>query len=108
MGFQKGDPRPPNAGRKKGSKNKPKPLNVAEILSNLNIDPVHHLLALIKSGNLRDIDKSRIWMELMSYCYAKPRADINVQVDDVNASEKSKAISDMGSKIIKAIEKWNG
>lgn len=107
-GFAKGMPRPPGAGRKKGAKNKPKLKNVAEILSDLSIDPVHHLLNLIKTGNLRDNDKARIWMELVSYCHAKPRAEMNVQVDNVQADTQTAAISEVGDKIIKAIGKWNG
>lgn len=107
MGFQRGDPRPANAGRKKGSKNKPKPLNVAQILSDLSIDPVKHLLSLIQKGNLRDIDKARIWMELMSYCHAKPRASMHVEVDNIADIQKAEVLTDVGSKIIEAIEKWN-
>lgn len=108
MGFQKGDPRPPNAGRKKGSKNKPKPLNVAEILGNLNIDPVHHLLNLIKTGKLRDIDKARIWMELLSYCHFKPRPPVNVEIDNLADNQKAEVLTEVGSKIIQALDKWNG
>lgn len=107
-GFEKGMPRPPGAGRKKGSKNKPKPKGVYEILYDLNIDPVHHLLGLIKTGKMQDKDKARVWMELMSYCYAKPRAEMNVELNNPSDEIKNKTITEVGTKIIKAIEKWNG
>lgn len=57
---------------------------------------------------MQDKDKARVWMELMSYCYAKPRAEMNVELNNQNDEIKNKTITEVGNKIIKAIEKWNG
>ena len=108
MAFEKGMPRPPGAGRKKGTSNKPKPRNVYEFLVDENIEPIRHLLDLAKNGDMQDKDRARIWMELLSYIYAKPRAEMHVEVDNINSEQQSAALTEIGSKIIKAIEKWNG
>jgi len=108
MAFEKGMPRPPGSGRKKGSKNKPKPKGVYEFLAEHNIEPIAHLLKLVKDGDMQDKDRARIWMELLSYVYAKPKAEMHVELDNTNAAMEAKTLTDVGSKIIKAIEKWNG
>jgi hypothetical protein len=44
---------------------------------------VHQLLKLIYEGKLIDRDKAKIWLELLSYCYIKPRADVSVQMQGI-------------------------
>jgi len=109
MGFEKGQPRPPGSGRKKGSKNIPKPKGVLEILNEKEIDPLVHLLQYcdVKSP-LQPKDKARIWMEILSYCYAKPRADLKVEMDDKSQPQQIAAMGELGGKILEAIGKWNG
>jgi len=109
MGFEKGQPRPPGSGRKKGSKNIPKPKGVLEILNEKEIDPLVHLLQYcdVKSP-LQPKDKARIWMEILSYCYAKPRADLNVDIQNPGDESKALAVTEVGNRIAKALEKWNG
>lgn len=106
--FRKGDLKPPSSGRKKGVKNKPKPKNVYDFLLENNIEPITHILDLAKNGDMQDKDRARVWMELISYIYAKPKAEMHVELDNINAALESKTLTDVGNKIIKAIEKWNG
>lgn len=73
MGFQKGMPRPANAGRKKGSKNKKKLLRVAELLAEKDINPVDKVLRLIE--HMEPKDAAKAWLELLSYCQTKARED---------------------------------
>ena len=105
--FEKGMPRPVNAGRKKGSMNKPKLMTPYEFLLTRDIEPISHLINLAKNGDMKDIDRARIWMELMSYLYPKPRAEVSVQMDNPIDLQKVEIVSEVGTKIIAAIEKWN-
>lgn len=79
MGFQKGQPRPPNAGRKKGSKNKKKVARVADYLAERDINPAKEILALIHGKDEEDKDlltpfaKMQAWFDLLAYCQAKPK-----------------------------------
>lgn len=70
MAFQKGVPRHANAGRKKGSLNKSKILKVSDYLASNDINPVAKLMLLIPQ--LEPRDQAKIWMDLVSYCQAKP------------------------------------
>ena len=107
MKFAKGVPKPPNSGRKKGSKNRPKPQGVAEILADLQIDPLKHLLKFVSDkSNLGDKDKVRVWMEILSYVYAKPRAEMTMDINNLQAPEQNQAIGALGSKILEAMGKW--
>lgn len=72
MAFQKGQPRPPNAGRKPGSVNKKRIPKVADYLAEKNINPVDEILALIPE--LKPWEQPKVWLELLSYCEAKPKA----------------------------------
>ena len=74
MGFQKGQPRPPGAGRRKGSKNIKKVARVADYLAERDINPAEKILDLIANGGLEARDKVNAWLDLLSYCQAKPKA----------------------------------
>lgn len=89
--FQKGVPRPPNAGRKKGSKNIRKVAKVADILCEKGIDPTLEILKILETLNdegesvLKPRERIEVWMDLQSYCQAKPKAvdeDPNDEVDE--------------------------
>lgn len=85
MAFEKGMPKPPGSGVKKGQKQKPriKKETVRELLDKLDINPLHQLLKYTsKESKLSDKEKARIWMEIASYCYAKPRADQTIDVEN--------------------------
>lgn len=83
MSFQKGAPRPPNAGRKKGSKNKRKIPKVAEFLADKDINPAEEILNILEDDARLDEGDQKlskrmrieIWMDLLSYCQAKPAAE---------------------------------
>lgn len=44
-----------------------------EVLAAAGIDPVKEILKLIASGELRTSDQLKAWLELLSYCHAKPK-----------------------------------
>lgn len=81
MAFQKGEPRHPNAGRKKGSQNIKKIAKVADLLAERDINPVQEILNILDDpeAKLFDSDRIRAWFDLLSYCQAKPKA---IEVDD--------------------------
>lgn len=81
MGFQKGVPRHPNAGRKKGSKNIKRVAKVSELLAQRDKNPAEEILKLIETGNLNDKEKVDCWLDLLSYCQPKPKA-VEVEDDD--------------------------
>jgi hypothetical protein len=84
MRFQKGMPRPANAGRKKGSLNKKKFKKVAEVLAEHDICLVADILDLIINGDLKDKDRLDAKIQLLAYCQAKTKedADSGVGSDD--------------------------
>lgn len=92
MGFQKGQPRPANAGRKKGSKNKRKVARVADILAEKGINPVDEILKLINGKDekgkplLGPSLKLTAWFDLQSYCQAKPKA-LDNEPNDIDPEE---------------------
>lgn len=71
MQFQKGQPRPENAGRKKGSKNKRSVPKVAEYLAEQDINPVQKILDLLKDRKLSTSAKIQVWKDLLSYCQGR-------------------------------------
>lgn len=82
--FQKGKPRPSNAGRKKGSKNKKKVPRISDFLAQEGINPVDEVLRLLPE--LEPRDQAKLWMDIVSYCQPKPRA-IDFDPDDFNLEE---------------------
>ena len=80
MKFQKGMSRPPNAGRKKGSKNKKKIAKVADYLSERDINPVEEILNLLP--DMKPADQAAMWLDLLSYCEVKPKENEADSDDD--------------------------
>jgi hypothetical protein len=79
VAFQKGQPRPPTAGRKKGTPNKATLLKVEEVLAQKGINPVEEILALIP--DLPPVAQAKTWLELLQYTQAKKREDIVIQAE---------------------------
>ncbi len=98
--FQKGQPRPANAGRKPGSKNKKKIAKVADFLAQKDINPAEQILAILDAKHecnaevceknckfkgkylLADQkDRADIWLDLLSYCQGKPK-EMEMDFDD--------------------------
>ena len=109
MAFEKGDPKPANSGRAKKVGNKPKPdvLTVCEILKKRGFDVVERLLTLVESGELQARDEARVYLEIMSYIYAKPKQDMKIEMDNLNDPQQNMILSEVGNKIAEAINKWN-
>ena len=106
--FVKGDPKPVGSGVKKGHKHKPKPLkqSVALILDELSVNCVHQILSIIKSGKLSTKDQARAWFELLSYVYAKPRAEIDVTSGNEQLVAPTNIVSvEVTNKVLEALEK---
>ena len=83
MAFQKGMPRHPNAGCKKGVKNKNKVVKVADYLSEKGINPIQEILdqiELLDDG----FTKLRAWFDVLSYYQGKPR---DVVEDDSSSDD---------------------
>lgn len=86
MKFQKGLPRPANAGRKKGSLNKKKVYKISDYVAEQGICPAERIVELLEdSGNeLKDRERLEGWLDLYSYCHSKPKPEI--ETEDPNAT----------------------
>lgn len=81
MKFQKGQPRPANAGRKKGSLNKKKIPKVSDFLSQKDLNPTEEILKIMaedaklakKDRKISKLAQIDIWLDLLSYCQARPK-----------------------------------
>lgn len=71
--FQKGMNKVPGSGRKVGSKNKKRLKKVAEVLAENDLNPVKELLNELAQID-EPKDRAKIWLELISFCQAKPKA----------------------------------
>lgn len=71
MAYHKGRGKSPGSGRKRGTPNKNKLLRVADVLSEAGKSPVEELLLLIPK--LQPHYQAKVWLELLSYCQAKPK-----------------------------------
>jgi hypothetical protein len=72
MAFKKGDPRPPNSGRKKGTPNNHAAREkVIDKLARLNFDPVERLVQLARSKKTNTELKIRCLGELMRYAHPR-------------------------------------
>lgn len=71
MKFEKGQPKPESSGRKKGTPNKKKIVKVADLLAEQNINPAEKILNIIPT--LDPEDQVKAWLDLLSYCEAKPK-----------------------------------
>lgn len=72
--FQKGQPRPPNAGRKKGTKNKKRVPLVTEYLASRGINPINEILKLIPE--LESDQRFQAWKTLLSHTQPNLKAEI--------------------------------
>ena len=70
MTFKKGDPKPSNSGRKRGTPNKVRVLRVAEVLAGNKINPVQEIISLLP--NLEPRERVKTLLELISYLEVKP------------------------------------
>ena len=73
MTFVKGISKVPGSGRKKGTTNKVKVSKVREVLAELGIDPVREIIEILQNGDLNDRARAEMYLELQSYCEAKPK-----------------------------------
>ena len=71
MPFQKGQPRPPGAGRKKGSVNR---ATVAAILDKFRCDPIEGMIRLAQDKHQAAALRARMYAELAKYRWPTLRA----------------------------------
>lgn len=71
MPFKKGQPKVPGSGRTKGTLNKASILRVQDVLAQKGLNPVEEVLKLMPK--LAEAQRVKAWLELLSYCQAKPR-----------------------------------
>ena len=71
MGFQAGQPRPANAGRKKGGGNR---ATVQAICTKLKCDPITGMATLAMDDKQKPELRGRLFAELAQYLYPKRRA----------------------------------
>lgn len=85
MAFQKGDPKPPGSGRKKGQPNRITLLRVEDFLNTKGIHPVQKILDLLPT--LDPADQVKTWLHLMKYVEPELRpteALLNVTPEDTH------------------------
>lgn len=112
MQFQKGMPRPANAGRKKGSLNKRKIPKVADFLAEKGLNPAEEILKILeqdkkqpkKDRKISKYGEIEIWLDLLSYCQAKPKEMLDASDDD----ELSEELSETPTETLLRIVKNNG
>ena len=71
MKYYPGQPKPEGSGRKKGTKNQKRIPKVAARLIEMGINPAEEALKAIYQ--LSPGERFDAWMEVISYCEAKPR-----------------------------------
>lgn len=86
-GFVKGQAKPANSGRQKGTPNKKRLKRVAEALAEKDLDPIDKILAEIPF--LEPRYKVQTWLEILSYCQAKPK-DLEPAGDETQEGEDLK------------------
>jgi hypothetical protein len=74
-------PRPPNSGRKKGSKNIRKVAKVSDILAERGLNPAEEILRILEQEDLKPSEQIDAWLDLLSYCQAKPK-EVEEDFDD--------------------------
>lgn len=98
--FQKGQPRPLNSGRRAGIPNKKKVLKAADVLAAQDINPAQKILDNI-SGLTNPMDIHKAWLDLLSYCQAKPA----ITEDDEQEAETDPFVTleDVSSEILATV-----
>lgn len=112
--FIKGMPRPSNSGRQKGSQNKKRVIKVAELLAERDINPAQKIVEIIEwaeKGEITGIndikkyltakERADIWLDLLSYCEAKPKAIESLYDDGFNSENFEDVSSEDLLKIVK-------
>lgn len=61
-----------------------------EILAEQSLSPIHEILKLLP--DLRPNEKLKVWLELLSYCHAKPR-EIPVGADGLEAMSTTEILT---------------
>lgn len=99
--FVKGQPKPPGSGRKKGSKNKKRLARVADVLAEADLHPIKEVVQILLSGNLKDGERAKLWLELQSYCEAKPKASPEELGEPLDPDDFSEVPTDELLKLVK-------
>lgn len=84
--FRKGQPKPANSGRQKGTPNKARLKRVAEILAEAGINPAGEIIDCIALMDEAK-DRAKAWADLLAYCEAKPKAKEDAGLSDLNPDE---------------------
>lgn len=92
--FQKGHPKPPNSGRKKGVKNKRKLLSVEDFFVERGIHPLDLLFRYVEEIS-NPTDKAKIMLELLQYWAPKYKATVPSEEDDETIEADYKPASAM-------------
>jgi hypothetical protein len=102
VGFLKGQPRPEGSGRQKGTPNKKTVAKVSDYLGEQGINPAEEVLKIINEKQLvanreglmeekfvlASAARADLWLELLSFCHAKPKTlEIKQSDPDVDTSE---------------------
>ncbi len=102
MGFLKGHPRPEGSGRQKGTPNKKTVAKVSDYLGEQGVNPAEEVLKIINEKKmvttreglqqeefaLSSAARADLWLELLSFCHAKPKTlEIKQSDPDVDTSE---------------------
>ena len=97
MPFEKGKPRPPNSGRKKGVVNR---TTVAAILDELGCDPIEGMARLAMDVKTRPELRGRMFAELAKYRWPQLRAVEHTGADggpiEIHDSARDELLSRIG------------
>lgn len=100
MGFKKGQPAHPKAGRPKGSRNK-RTVFAKDVLEAAGVDLIHQILARIPK--LSPENQVKYLNELMPYVYPKLQAtEISIKHDDSSIDLKDVSDADLDAVLINA------
>lgn len=99
MGFIKGQEKPLGSGRKPGTPNKSTVAKVTDFLGERGINPAEEILKIINQKELVHDSKTNLqkeqfvlgpsaradlWLELLSFCHAKPKT-LEIKQSDPNS-----------------------
>lgn len=106
MKFQKGNPKPTNSGRQKGTPNKRKLEKVADILAAEGVHPAREIFKLIMNGDLKDSERLDGWNKLLAFCQGKPASEIESDGGDASDAEFLETFKDVdNATLLKLVEK---
>lgn len=96
MGFIKGQEKPAMSGRQKGTPNKSTVAKVSDFLGEQGINPAEEIVKIINEKKklpdgkdspeffLSSTTRADLWLELLSFCHAKPKT-LEIKQADPNA-----------------------